>query len=126
MQLSTEQESKKFPVVGIGASAGGVEAITELFKNVPSDTGMAFVYIQHLAPKTESMLTEIIQRSTGMPVQTIVDNVRVEPNHVYVIPPATTVTIENYTLKIKGKSDTYHYPIDNFFISIDNNSKPNP
>ncbi len=115
---SGETETKKFPVVGIGASAGGVEAVTELFRHIPSDTGAAFVYVQHLAPKQESMLTEIIRRSTNMPVQTAQDNVRVEPNNVYVIPPATTITIKNGVLELESKSAMYHYPIDRFFISL--------
>ena len=83
----TPNESLPFPIVAIGASAGGLEAFTSLLSVLPTDTGMAFVVIQHLSPTHASMLPEILTRSTSMPVAQVEDNMRVEPNHVYVIPP---------------------------------------
>ena len=80
-------ESVPFPIVGVGASAGGIEAFTQLFHAVPVDTGMAFIVIQHLDPTHESLLTAILGRATRMPVSEIVNNTAVEPNRVYVIPP---------------------------------------
>ena len=79
-----------FPVVGVGASAGGMEAFVELLRHIPHDSGMAFVLIQHLAPTHPSYLRDMIARSTSHPVHEIQDGVRVEPDHVYVIPPTPT------------------------------------
>ncbi len=111
-------EKPSFPVVGIGASAGGVEAVTELFKHIPSDIGMAFIYIQHLAPKQESMLTDILSRSTEMRVVTASDGTVILPNHVYVTPPAAIITLEAGKLKLSTKSEKFHYPIDSFLMSL--------
>ena len=79
--------SHHFPIVGIGASAGGLEAIKELLQALPVDTGMAFVLVQHLDPTHESLAPEILSRATRMPVHEIKDGMRVERNHVYMIPP---------------------------------------
>src|SRR5262245_27119847 len=76
-----------FPIVGVGASAGGIEAFTQMLQALPSDTGMAFVLIQHLDPSHESMLTDIFSRATDMPVKEVRSRTRVAPDHVYVIPP---------------------------------------
>ena len=74
-----------FPVVGIGASAGGLEAFTALLKALPADTGMAFVLIQHMDPKHESFLSSLLARSSKMPVKEVIDGVRVEPNHDFAV-----------------------------------------
>src|SRR5580693_9499670 len=74
-----------FPIVGIGASAGGLEAFTEMLQTLPSNTGMAFVFIQHLDPKHVSLLTELLQRQTSMGVQEATNGLKVEPDHLYVI-----------------------------------------
>src|SRR4026208_2396949 len=73
----------KFPIVGIGASAGGLEAFTVLLKHLPLDTGMGFVLVQHLDPQHESALTQLLKRATSMPVQEVTNNLRVEADHVY-------------------------------------------
>src|SRR5438067_1132955 len=75
------------PIVGIGASAGGLEAFKQLFEMVPTDTGMAFVLIQHLDPSHTSFLSTALAVTTKMPVAEVEDGTRAEPNHVYVIPP---------------------------------------
>ena len=107
-------------VVGIGASAGGLEAFTQLLKELPHNTGMAFVLVQHLDPTHQSMLTEILSRSTVMPVSEIKSNVTVEPNHVYVIPPNTSLSIFHGRLNLFPRTDLPrpHLPIDYFLSSL--------
>ena len=84
---SPEAVVADFPIVGIGASAGGLEAFEQFFRACPADTGMAFVLVPHLDPSHASLLAEILQRITAMPVTQALDQVRVEPNCVYIIPP---------------------------------------
>src|ERR1700734_2325690 len=93
-------ETKGFPIVGIGASAGGLEALTYLLESLPPDTGLAFVIIQHLDPKHESLLPNLLARSTAMPVRQVKDGMFMEPNHVYVIPPNTSLSVEQRTLRV--------------------------
>src|SRR5437867_4152562 len=81
----------RFPIVGIGASAGGLEACTHLLQHLPPDTGMGFVLVQHLDPKHASALTQLLARATSMTVHEVSDNMPVRPNHVYVIPPNTAM-----------------------------------
>src|SRR5271154_616200 len=80
-------------IVAIGASAGGIEALTELMNHLPSDTGMAFVLVQHLDPKHHSILTELLARKTAMPVTEVSEGLAVQPNRVYVIPPNAMMSI---------------------------------
>lgn len=109
-----------FPVVGIAASAGGLEAFTELISHLPTDTGMAFVLIQHLSPDHVSLLAEIISRVTPMPVRQVEDGMQVEPNQVYVIPPGTQMTIANRRLHLspRQKTEGKYLPADTFFESL--------
>src|SRR6476661_4875078 len=95
--VTTDEEDRRpnsapFPIVGIGASAGGLEAFTDLLAALPSNTGMAFVLVQHLDPDHPSLLTTLLGRTTAMRVEEIQDGVRIQPNHVYVIPPNTSLT----------------------------------
>jgi len=76
-----------FPVIGLGASAGGLQALKDFFTHVPAESGMAFVVIMHLSPKHESHAAALLQATTEMPVMQITESVRVEPNRVYVVPP---------------------------------------
>ncbi len=110
----------EFPVVGIGASAGGLEAFSALLKSLPADTGMAFVLVQHLAPSHESMLTELLARSTAMPITEITDGLSVEANHVYVIPPNVNLGILHGVLHLVPREVTpaHYLPIDNFLRSL--------
>ncbi len=103
--------------VAIGASAGGLEAFKVLFECLPVDTGLSFVVIQHLAAGQESMLTEILSRLTKISVQLVKDGMPVEPDHVYVIPPGVTMTIEKNILKLTSKGKSLK-PIDTFFVSL--------
>ena len=107
-------------VVAIGASAGGLEAFTELLSHVPTDTGMAFVLVQHLDPKHESMLTELISRSTKMRVLEVKDGMGIEPNHVYVIPPNTTMTIHDHLLRLTAREEIrgQHMAVDYFMRAL--------
>src|SRR5215831_1257042 len=82
---------KSFPIVGVGASAGGLEAFTALLKHLPLDTGLGFVLVQHLDPKHESALTQLLTRATSMPVREVTNDQLVKPNQVYVIPPNTNL-----------------------------------
>ena len=79
-------------VVGIGASAGGLDAFLELLSAIPAETGLAFVLVQHLDPRHDSMLADILARSTRIPAQEVVDGMRIERNNIYVIPPDSELT----------------------------------
>lgn len=109
-----------FPIVGIGASAGGLEAFKELLENLPVNTGMAFVLVQHLDPQHESALPQILARATRMPVHEIANNRRVQPNCVYVIPPNTSLGIAHGMLKLLPRQQTRmpHHSIDMFFEAL--------
>jgi len=110
----------KLSVVGIGASAGGLEAFRLLLAELPVNTGFAFVLIQHLDPKHESSLSEILGRATAMPVSQASDGMAVESNHVYVIPPNTEMTIVQRALKLvpRRQAPGSALPIDYFFRSL--------
>jgi two-component system CheB/CheR fusion protein len=113
--------SHSFPVVGIGASAGGLEAFTQLLKHLPSDTDMAFVLIQHLDPTHTSFLCEALAKATAMPVSEAVDGQLVEPNHVYVISPNSDIAILHDRLTLVPRSDDTrmpHLPVDFFLRSL--------
>jgi two-component system CheB/CheR fusion protein len=113
-------ESKSFPVAGIGASAGGLEAYTQLLQSLPADTGMGFVLVQHLDPTRESALTEILAKATAMPVCEVTDELPVQPNHVYIIPPNASLGIERGVLKLHARPEVRgaHRTIDGFFESL--------
>ncbi|MGH7453181.1 MAG: chemotaxis protein CheB, partial [bacterium] len=115
-----------FPIVGIGASTGGLEAFTQLLEHLLADTGMAYVLVQHLAPKHESMLTELLSRATSMPVNEVIDGTTVEPNHVYVIPPNTDMAILQGVLRLLPRLEGHgqqHMPIDHFLRSLAEDQK---
>jgi two-component system CheB/CheR fusion protein len=105
-------------IVGVGASAGGIEAFTALLKELPPDTGLAFVFVQHLAPTHASMLAEILQRATRMPVREVDDESTIERNCVYVIPPARAMTINAGRLALTPRGQAPHRPVDIFFDSL--------
>lgn len=109
-----------FPVVGIGASAGGLEAFMQLLSHLPIDTGMAFVMIQHMLAAQESMLSVILSRSTQMQVHEVTDGMRVAPNQIYVIPPNASMTIDRGMLNLKprGTGRGVFMSVDNFLLSL--------
>ena len=107
-----------FTIVGVGASAGGLDAFTRLLKALPADTGMAFVLVQHLDPHHDSQLTEILSSATEMPVRTVEDGMAVCPNEVFVIPPNTTMVLTDGVLRLVRRNAGLHLPIDAFFESL--------
>jgi len=109
-----------FPIVGIGASAGGLEAFERFFTHIKSDTGMAFVIVQHLDPNHKSMLVELIERYTEMPVEQATNDAIVRPNTVYIIPPDRNMALENGRLVLTEPSQPrgLRLPIDFFFRSL--------
>ena len=128
MKLKKQESKKKngtlsgkvnqvFPIAGIGASAGGLEAIKKLLGSLPLDTGLAFVIVQHLATNQESMLPEILARSTNMPVNKIEGGMVIEPNQVYVIPAGKIITIDKGHFKLQPKGVSLK-PIDEFLCSL--------
>jgi two-component system CheB/CheR fusion protein len=112
--------SRRLPVVGIGASAGGLEAASNFFKEIPSHLGMAYVVVLHLDPARESKLPEILARTTPMPVVQVQDGMRVEPDHVYVIPPNHEMTIEHWVLHLQERDPhrSANTTIDTFLRSL--------
>lgn len=113
-------DAQKFPIVGIGASAGGIQAMEGFFKGLPDRTGMAFVVVTHLSPDRESLLHEVIARFTRMPVQVVEHDMELAPDTVYVMPPSSVVTVEDGVLRLR-EPDPIHRerkPIDLFFASI--------
>ncbi|MGH9761171.1 MAG: chemotaxis protein CheB, partial [Blastocatellia bacterium] len=116
----TPQAEASFPIVGVGASAGGLEAFTQLLSGLPIDSGMAFVMVQHLAPQHESVLTELLSRSTSLPVTEVRDGMIVEPDHIYVIPPNMNMALLHGKLNLMSRAEHpgQHLPIDYFFRSL--------
>jgi two-component system CheB/CheR fusion protein len=107
-----------FPIVGIGASAGGLEAFGRLLAAMPSDSGMAFVLVQHLDPQHESLLPELLAPLTSMRVVSVSDEMAVQPGHVYVIPPNTSMELHDGVLRLAAREPGLHLPIDIFFRSL--------
>lgn len=121
LDLERIGQAKPFPVVVIGSSAGGLEATTELLEGLEIDLGMAYVVISHLAPDHESMLPELLQKRTAMPVQPVVDGLRLRPDHVYVIPPNANMGIVDGILtlrKPRSVAKKGFHPINEFMIAL--------
>lgn len=97
------KKAKPSFIVGIGASAGGYEAFSQLLEHLSPDTGMAFVFVQHLDPSHESKLTQLLAHSTKMPVVEIEDRMAAEANQIYVIPPARGLTIEEGVFQLRPR-----------------------
>ena len=117
----------RFFVVGIGASAGGLSALEELFSNIPVDSGAAFVVIQHLSPDFKSLMKELLQRRTEMAVYRVSEGMKLQPNSVYLIPPGKTLEVKENLLRLEErKKDKNHklelnFPIDIFLQSLAKN-----
>src|SRR5215469_14753806 len=113
-----------YPIVAIGASAGGVEAYIELFGSLAPDTGMAFVIVPHLLADHKSHLADILSRHTPMPVKEITNNTRPEQNHVYILPPNMRARMENGIFQLEARvGDGVPRPIDYFFRSLATDQK---
>jgi two-component system CheB/CheR fusion protein len=120
LPAAREQEAAALPrVVGVGASAGGLEAFTELLSHLPDNTGMAFVLIQHLDPNHESHLTDLLSKESRMPVLEVKGETRAEANHVYVIPPRRNLSISGGVLDTPPRPDSgRNMPIDSFLQAL--------
>ena len=111
-----------FPVVGVGASAGGLEAFKKLLQAIPEDSGIAYVLVQHLDPSHESLLPELLQKVTKVPVLEISNDIKVQPNHIYIIPSNKLLIANNGVLLLNPRpaknENGLNLPIDLFFSSL--------
>ena len=113
-------KSASFPIIGIGASAGGIAALQQFFAHTPPDSGMAFVVILHLNPTHESVVATVLQSQTSLPVTQVTETVAIEPNHVYVIPPARQISLVDGSLRldIPVNEHARHMSINHFFHTL--------
>ena len=122
LKTSTNNQPPKLIVVGVGASAGGLEALQSLLSNMPTDSGMALVVAQHLSPSYKSMMTELLEKESTISVVTAIDNAPIEPNKVYICPPNSNIEITaNDRIKLLSYPDVRHTPrpsVDMLFESI--------
>lgn len=120
-------KKESFTVVAIGASAGGLEAITEFLQNLSSNSGMAYIYVQHLSPDHKSMLTSLLSKKTEMKVQEIEDMEKMEPNNVYIIPYDKNIEVTNGHIKLipRPKNKPTNLSIDVLFSSLAETHKSN-
>lgn len=125
--IASENTVSAFPIVGIGASAGGLEAFEQFFRHTPAASGMAFVLVPHLDPSHASLLTEILQRTTTMPVVEVLDQIPVAPNCVYIIPPNRELAIFHGSLQLTmpGQPRGQRMPIDAFLRSLAEDQQEN-
>src|SRR5215475_12073926 len=116
-----------FPIVAIGASAGGLEAFSNLLRALPAEPGIALVFIPHLDPTHESAMVELLSRTTGLPVVQAAEGIRVTENSVYVLPPNSDMTIADGVLHLvrRGAERGHHMPIDTFFRSLADDQSSN-
>ena len=107
-------------IVGVGASAGGLEAFSELLESVAPDAGLTLVLVQHLSPNHDSTLTGLLAARSKLPVTEVTNGVRIERNHVYVIPPNTDMVLTGGALQLSPRAPGHkaHMPIDCFFESL--------
>lgn len=119
-KTNKDTKKKSFPIVAIGASAGGLEAVTTLLKELPPDTGMAYVYIQHLDPTYKSKLSEILSRHTKMKVLEAKNRLPIKVDHLYIIPPNKSMALIDGVIALKAREakPSPHMPIDKFFRSL--------
>lgn len=113
-------EENKLYYVAIGASAGGLEALEAFFKNVPAETNLVYIVIQHLSPDHKSLMNELLARYTNMPIHIIKDGMATKPNNIYLIPPRKNLSIFHGKLFLEDieNSNKLNLPIDNFFRSL--------
>ena len=116
--LQPIKSTQNFRIVGIGASAGGLDAFKRLLSEIPDNSGMAYVLVQHLDPSHESILPEILQRVTKIPVIEITDDIPLAPNHIYIIPANKMLTSTDGVLKLNDREKRINLSIDIFFTSL--------
>ena len=115
-----KRSSHLFPVVGVGASAGGLDAFKRLIRTIPEKSGIAYILVQHLEPSHESLLGDILQKVTQLPVEEITDNVHIQPDHIYVIPANKFLTANEGRLELSPRTPKKekNRAIDVFFTSL--------
>lgn len=120
MSKARTNPTKPKRIVGIGASAGGLEAIQEFFENMPANTGMAFVVIQHLSPDFKSLMDQLLTKNTAMKIHTVENGAVLEADTIYLIPPKQNMTVDNGVLTLTEQNRGHHInlPIDIFFASL--------
>lgn len=118
--ISVKDQARDFLIVGIGASAGGIQALKAFFEQVPASSGLAFVVILHLSPDHDSLLAEILQTSSGIPVTQVKEKGRIRPDHVYVVPPDRHLTMEDGHLVVTKNvlQEDRRAPVDIFFRTL--------
>jgi two-component system CheB/CheR fusion protein len=124
MIVSFKNKLRPNYIVGIGGSAGGLIAYLNLLAALPVDTGMAFVFVAHLSPSGKSMLTQLLAKSTSMPVSQASEGMAILPNHIYVIPPNTDLYMNNFAFEIvspRTLDNGRHRQVDQFLISLAEN-----
>ena len=116
-----------FPIVGIGASAGGLEAISELISTIPRSSGLAFLIVQHLDPSRRSLLPDILTKRTAMPVVEAIEGMAIEADHVYVIPPNARMRVAQRRINLRPRDDVLGppMPIDDLLESLANDQGAN-
>jgi len=117
-QPKSDSDGGRLTVVGVGASAGGLEALTELLEHMSPDSAMALVVIQHLDPRHESVLPDLLSSKTGMRVVAVSEPVRIQTNHVYIISPNTVLRVDDGCLIPEQRPAESFKPIDSFFDSL--------
>jgi two-component system CheB/CheR fusion protein len=117
---ATPRDDGHLTLVAIGASAGGIEAVSELIKDLPADSGLSFVLVQHLDPNHHSMLTELLAKHAAMNVSEVRNGMEIERNHFYVIPPNTSMLVAGKTLRLRPREESrgIPMPIDHFMRSV--------
>ncbi|MFZ0489339.1 MAG: chemotaxis protein CheB [Salegentibacter sp.] len=117
---ATSKLKRQARIIAVGASAGGLEALKSFFQNIPGNDTSAYVVIQHLSPDYKSMMGELLQKNTSLPIVEIADGMKVEPGHIYLIPPKNNLLLEDDHLRLteKPKDQSLNLPIDMFFESL--------
>jgi two-component system CheB/CheR fusion protein len=117
--MNLPKHTQNFPIVGIGASAGGLNAFKRMVEAIPEDSGMAYVLVQHLDPKHESLLPELLSKMTRIPIYEITDQINVVPDTIYIIPENKMVTATDGVLQLSPRDNSkLNLPIDLFFTSL--------
>ena len=118
-KTASDSEFEKFPIVGVGASAGGLDSFQKFLKAVPANSGMAYILVQHLSPTHHSILPGILSKATSIPVQEISNDCTIKQDHIYVIPENQMLEISDYSLKLTPrKKNVQNMPVDVFFSAL--------
>ena len=119
---AADAEGSTFPVIGIGASAGGLRALEDFFDHLPHDGGAAYVVVQHLSPDFKSLMKELLEQRTKMSIRRVTDGMKIEPDTVFLIPPGQNLVLSGDVLRLTAQNrDSHrqpHFPIDLFFQSL--------